>query len=106
VAPAVATGPFDVEWIFDQPEGNFTLQLFGTSNRAQWQAFVDRQPAGTPIAGFESRRNGEPWFVVVYGSYATQPMADAARGNLPASLGAVDPWLRTFRAVRASIGER
>lgn len=103
---SVSGGPYDVEWVFDQPDNNYTLQLFGTSNRARWQAFVDRQKPGTPVASFETRREGQAWYVAIFGSFPSQAAAEAAAARLPASIGKVAPWVRTFKAVRATIVNR
>jgi DamX protein len=102
-AAPVKEGPHGAAWVLAQPEGNYTLQLFGTSNKARWQSFVQAQRPGAPVAGFVSRRDGAPWYVVIYGSYPTQAMAKADVTRLPASVGNVEPWLRTFRAIRATV---
>ncbi len=104
VAAAPARGgPYGVEWVLDQPEGNYTLQLFGTSNKERWQAFIGRQKPGTEVASFETKRDGSPWYVVVFGSYPSESAAQAAARDLPSSIGKVEPWIRTFRSVRATI---
>lgn len=103
--PAVAAsgGPYDVEWVFDQPDNNYTLQLFGTSNKARWQAFLNQQKPGTAVASFETSREGQAWYVAIYGSFPSQAAAEAAAARLPASIGKVAPWVRSFKAVRATI---
>jgi DamX protein len=102
-APVRAAAPArGLEWIRSESRTRWTLQLFGTSNRQMWQRYVDEHP-GEHLAGFETRREGEPWYVVVYGSYATQADAEAAGERLPAALGRLQPWVRSFGAIQDSI---
>jgi DamX protein len=105
VAPVARehVGAGGAEWFFDQPRTRYTLQLFGTSSREQWQRYV-RAHDDAALAAFETVRNGKPWFVVTYGSFASQEHAEAAAARLPKSLGPVQPWVRTFGAIQESIG--
>ncbi len=52
---------------------------------------------------FETKRDGVPWYAVAYGSYATQAEAKSAAASLPASVGRVEPWVRTFASVQATL---
>jgi DamX protein len=101
--PRDATAARGAEWFFDQPRTHHTLQLFGTSDRAQWSRWV-RDHADARLASFETLRDGKPWFVVTYGSYASRAEAEAAARRLPAAFGDVEPWIRTFGAIQDSIG--
>jgi DamX protein len=101
--PRDATAARGAEWFFDQPRTHHTLQLFGTSDRAQWARWV-RDHADARLASFETLRDGKPWFVVTYGSYASRAEAEAAARRLPAGFGDVEPWIRTFGAIQDSIG--
>lgn len=101
--PRDATPARGAEWFFDQPRTHHTLQLFGTSDRAQWARWV-RDHRDARLASFETLRDGKPWFVVTYGSYASRAEAEAAAKRLPAGFGDVKPWIRTFGAIQDSIG--
>ncbi len=90
-------------WILDQPPSNYTLQLFGTSNRTKWQQFMRRQEKHPEIASFKSRRNGQDWFVVLFGSYPDRASAGEAAASLPSSVGKLSPWIRTFSGVQDGI---
>ena len=52
-----------------------------------------------------SRRSATacPGIAVAYGSYATQAEAKSAAASLPASVGRVEPWVRTFASVQATL---
>jgi DamX protein len=45
----------------------------------------------------KSERNGEPWFMVLYGQYASKATAQNAASKLPESLKKSSPWIRTTK---------
>jgi DamX protein len=105
-AAAVVPEPMgvgDADWILARPQDHYTLQLFGTSNRASLDAFLDAQQQPERFAVFDRLREGERWYVVVYGDFADRPAADAAANSLPASVGKVEPWVRTFGSVQSNV---
>ena len=102
--PSAAVGkPQTAQWLRQQPAKYFTLQLFATTSRAKRDAFVNQQEHPDRFATFETTRNGEPWYAVTYGVYATQAEAKSAAAALPASVGKVEPWVRTIASVQAAI---
>jgi DamX protein len=102
--PSPAVGkPRSAQWIRDQPGKYFTLQLFATSSRDKRDQFVRQQDRKEQFVTFETKRNGVPWYAVAYGSYATQAEAKSAAASLPASVGRVEPWVRTFASVQATL---
>lgn len=108
LVPAPTTGPgvHDADWILAQPQDHYTLQLFGTSNRNRLDEFLERQQQPARFAVFSRRREGESWYVVLYGNYPDRAGADAASRQLPASVGKVDPWIRTFGSVQTNVRGR
>jgi len=102
--PSPAVGkPRSAQWIRDQPGKYFTLQLFATTSRDKRDQFLRQQDHKEQFAMFETKRDGVPWFAVAYGSYATQAEARSAAASLPASVGRVEPWVRTFASVQATL---
>jgi len=102
--PTKAVGrPQTAQWLRQQPAKYFTVQLFATTSRAKRDAFVNQQDHPDRFATFETMRNGEPWYAVTYGVYATQTEAKSAAAALPASVGKVEPWVRTIASVQAAI---
>jgi DamX protein len=98
-----AVGVRDATWILARPQGHYTVQLFGTSNKPSLDAFLDAQQRPEQFAVFDRMREGERWYVVVYGDFADRPAADAAATSLPASVGKVEPWVRTFGSVQSNV---
>jgi DamX protein len=86
-----------------QPGAYFTVQLFATTSREKRDAFVNQQEHPDRFATFETRRNGEAWYAVTYGAYPTQADAKSAAAALPGSVGKVQPWIRTFASLQATI---
>ncbi len=102
--PTSAVGkPRSAQWIRDQPGKYFTLQLFATTSREKRDQFLRQQDHKEQFATFETKRDGVPWFAIAYGSYATQAEAKSAAASLPASVGRVEPWVRTFASVQATL---
>ena len=102
--PSSAVGkPRSAQWIRTQPAKYFTLQLFATISRDKRDQFLRQQDRKEQFVTFETMRDGVPWYAVAYGSYATQAEAKSAAASLPASVGKVNPWVRTFASVQATL---
>jgi DamX protein len=102
--PNAAVGkPRTTQWLRQQPGKYFTLQLFATASRDKRDEFIRRQDHAERFAAFETRRDGTLWYVVAYGSYSTRAEATAAAAALPSSVGRVQPWIRSFASVQASL---
>jgi type II secretory pathway predicted ATPase ExeA len=99
----VASGPHDSAWIRAQPAARFTLQLFAASAAAPRDKFLAAQGHPERFAVFQMRRAGKLYYVLLYGNYATRAEADAAAAALPSSMGELQPWVRTFGSVHASL---
>ena len=83
----------------EQPasKAGYTLQLIGVKDRAAASEFIRRHQLGKEARIIETRRNGQPWFTVAYGSYASRAAAEAAAAGLPASARrATTPWVRAL----------
>ena len=101
--PAAPGKPQSVTWIRQQPGNHFTLQLFATSSREKRDRFVAQQAHPERFAILETRRNGVSWYAVTYGDYTTRAEANAASASLPPLVGRVEPWVRTFGSIQATL---
>lgn len=88
-------------WLLDQDPNHFTLQLMAANNEAGVVKFITDNGVEEFSAYFFSRRDGNPWYAVTYGSYASR--ADANAVQLPASLRGVKPWVRSFGGIQNAI---
>ena len=110
IAPApaadnTATSSSPQARILALPANQFTLQVLGASSRANVEQFVQRH-SGSSLLWYETRNNGNPWFVVIQGSYASREAARSALAGLPAELRDQQPWVRSLEEVHAEIRAR
>ncbi len=94
----------DSDWIMAQPASAWTLQLASFSTAERADAFLARQSSPERFARYRLRRNGRVLHVVVFGNFESRAAAEQAATRLPASVGRVDPWVRTFAQVQEAVG--
>ena len=99
IAPTAA-GVKDARWVMAQPGSAHTIQLVTLSSAERAAQYVAGQPDPSPFATYRLQRDGRILHVVVFGSFASREQAEAAATRLPASVGAVQPWIRTFAQVQ------
>nr|WP_310617642.1 SPOR domain-containing protein [Pantoea cypripedii] len=81
------------------PSGNYTLQLSGASKAESLNAWAKKQNlSGYHV--YKTSRNGQPWYVLVSGSYATPADAKRAVSSLPAEVRAQNPWVKPLSQVK------
>lgn len=81
------------------PSGEYTIQLSGATHRGSLDAWA-RQQNLTGYHVYETQRNGQPWYVLVSGSYATSAEAKQAISTLPEAVRAKSPWVKPLSQVR------
>jgi DamX protein len=59
---------------------------------------IARAPENDQLSYTLGERNGQPWFMLVYGQYPTRDAARSAANRLPDSLGLSDSWVRAFES--------
>ncbi len=84
------------------PANQFTVQLLGSTSRANVEDFV-RRHASSPLYWFETRNQGNPWFVIMMGAYPSRAAAQTAASGLTGELGRLEPWIRSIGTVQAEI---
>lgn len=86
-APAAVTG------------GNYTLQLSSASRPDTLNAWAKKQNlSGYHV--YKTTRNGQPWYVLVSGAYATPADAKRAVASLPSEVQAKNPWVKPVSQVK------
>lgn len=103
-APAPATNALTAQRdrILALPAAQFTLQVLGSSSRSNVEEFVARHAASS-LAWYETRNNGNPWFVIIQGAYASREAALSAVASLPAELRNLQPWVRSVSDVQDDV---
>jgi len=93
--------PDKADWVKNMNPAHFTLQLLGGANEAAIRDFVEENGSYRKMGYFETEHQGKPWYVVVYGDFASRSQAVAAVGDLPAKLRKSEPWPRSGADVRS-----
>ena len=52
---------------------------------------------------YQTTRNGQPWYVLVSGVYASKDEAKRAVASLPADVQAKNPWAKPIHQVQADL---
>ncbi|SFN43569.1 DamX protein [Izhakiella capsodis] len=81
------------------PSGNYTLQLSGASREGPLNAWAKTQNL-TGYHIYKTTRNGQPWYVLITGSFATPAEAKRAVASLPAGVRAQDPWVKPLNQLK------
>ena len=86
-------------WVKTQDGKHYTLQL--ASSRSQ--ELIEKYFAENELAGkagyYKSKRQGELWFALVYGSYESVSDANEAIAELPKDLRKWSPWVRRIDSI-------
>src|SRR3990167_4158102 len=105
--PAVAAAPAKAvavdDWYAVQAGSRYTLQILGARAEDSAQAFVREH--GAQYHYFKKQHQGQPLYVVTYGSFATPEAARAALKGLPDKVQAGKPWPRTFASIKHEIAQ-
>lgn len=85
-------------WYAQQPGSRYALQVVGSRSESNIQALV--REGGGEYRYFKKMHQGQPLYVLTYGSFATRDAAQAAVKTLPAKLQANKPWPRTLASIQ------
>jgi len=103
LAPAIELAIYDEVHLLTVPKSHYSLMLGGYSERS---TLVDLQAklADFPeIYQYVTIRNGKPWYVLLYGSFATRQAADKLLLALPSQLAGFSPWPKPFTSIHQEI---
>lgn len=74
---------------------NYTAQLMAAYSEQGVKRIQAKLPVTTPSTIHKTLKDGKPWFILVYGSFATKQEALRAQARLPDSIRSeVKPWVR------------
>ncbi|WP_181945979.1 SPOR domain-containing protein, partial [Klebsiella pneumoniae] len=77
----------DVSSMKSAPSGHYTLQLSSSSNYNNLNSWAKKEKLEKYVV-YETTRNGQPWYVLVSGIYASKDEAKRAVATLPADVQA------------------
>lgn len=91
------------QWYRQRPASEYALQVLGTRSRQAAVDFVGKHAGVGELRYFETRHEGQPWFVVTQGAYAGREQAQQALARLPQPLRDQKPWPRSFGSIQQSM---
>ncbi|CAM2893717.1 sporulation domain-containing protein [Ectopseudomonas mendocina] len=97
-APAAASSAAAGGWYAQQSASRYALQVVGSRSEANIQALV--REGGSEYHYFKKIHQGQPLYVLTYGSFSSRDAAQAAVKTLPAKLQAGKPWPRTLGSIQ------
>jgi len=92
-----------IAWVLNQPDNSYTLQLLAASEEKGIKRFIQQHKFNGNLAILKTKRNGKPWYALLYGSYASRDEALNARINLPKSYKSSSAWPRSVLSIRQAI---
>ncbi|WP_230353499.1 cell division protein DamX [Lelliottia sp. WAP21] len=84
------------------PSNNYTLQLSSSSNYDNLNSWAKKSNLKNYVV-YQTSRNGQPWYVLVSGVYASKDEAKRAVSALPADVQAKNPWAKPIHQVQADL---
>lgn len=84
------------------PSRHYTLQLSSSSNYDNLNGWAKKENLKNYVV-YETTRNGQPWYVLVTGMYASKEDAKRAVSTLPADVQAKNPWAKPLHQVQADL---
>lgn len=92
----------DVGSMKSAPSGHYTLQLSSSSNYNNLNSWAKKEKLEKYVV-YETTRNGQPWYVLVSGIYASKDEAKRAVATLPADVQAKNPWAKPLHQVQSDL---
>ncbi|MCS2157389.1 cell division protein DamX [Scandinavium sp. H11S7] len=92
----------DVGSLKTAPGSQYTLQLSSSSNYDNLNNWARKENIQKYVV-YQTTRNGQPWYVLVSGMYATKDDAKRAVAALPANVQAKNPWAKPLHQVQSDL---
>jgi len=93
-------------WLAAAPANTHTIQLVGSNDEKQVEAYLLRLRSLVDVDGirvFRTKAGGKDSLTVIWGSFADAREAAVARDKLPAELRNAKPILRTVQGINAEL---
>ena len=86
-----------------QNNQTYTIQLLGSNHLSDLKYFTQDNNIVGKTQYFKTTLNGRSWYMLTYGSYASQAAAELALQKLPASLMSYHPWIKSLKTVQKEV---
>jgi septal ring-binding cell division protein DamX len=87
-------------WVKTQDSENYTLQLASSRSQELIKKYFDDNELAGKAGYYKSKRQGEYWYALVYGSFKSVSDANDAIANLPKDLRKWSPWVRRLDSIQ------
>lgn len=84
-------------------EGGYTVQLMASVNLRALHSFAQRHRLQSRVKYYHAIYHGKQWYMLVYGSYPSRRAAKTAIRQLPSSIQAMHPWIKSLTTVKKEI---
>ncbi|GFN45157.1 SPOR domain-containing protein [Candidatus Regiella insecticola] len=84
------------------PGHHFTLQLSSASQPETLNTYAKQQKL-THYQIYETKRNTQPWYILVSGNYATLTEAKTALTQLPDAIKIKNPWIKPIHQLQQDL---
>jgi DamX protein len=98
-----AMGLREADWLLAQNASRWTIQLLGAREPETLLVFAQRHQLGEQAAWYKTWLSSKPYYVLVYGSYASRDAARAQINQLPDRLRSAKPWVKSLDSVQKTI---
>ena len=94
----------DIDVLLEIDPELYTLQLSGLSSEQSLQAFVEKyQLPQKDVYLYKTIRNGEAWYVIIYGQFESRSLAIQAAKNRPTIINKLDTWAKKYATVHQDL---
>ena len=92
--------PYTLAHLLRHSPDGYVLQLFGVRDHDATAKYLKKHNLESNSAVVASMHDGEPWYVVIHGSYATREAASNAAKSLSKQLESLKPWPRPVASLK------
>ena len=96
----VSQSVVSMDKIQNMPANHFTVQLFASPHSESVRRLEKSLPHNVPMMMTSIQKQGETWYVLFAGNFATRQEATAYVTTLPAFVKNAGPWIRTFESLK------
>lgn len=97
-------GVKDDAWVWSQDPAHYSIQLAAASSEENiLEAMRGLSLPGERVV-VQTRRDGRPWYALIYGSFASVESARGTIARLPPALQQTGPWPRSFASLQDEMG--
>ena len=82
------------------PKQGYSIQLIGLSHKKQIQKLYSQHKNITGLSWYQTQRNNQPWYILIYSSFKNKSDAIKSYERLPSTLKLNKPWIRLNSNIR------